>query len=221
MRDSGRVEIEDDLKIVYGIISDITSSKQAAETLRKSEDQLRRVIESMPVMMNAFDAAGNIIVGNRECERVTGYSAQEIINNPQAAQMLYPNEGHSAYFMEQLLKYGGNFRDVEWEISCKDGSKKIISWSNISDQFPVPEWYSWAIGLDITERKEAEKELQTLNADLEKRIRERTAELQGFVNLMAGREVRMAELKSLIKLLRAQLQAAGLKPAADDPLTDF
>ena len=38
------------------------------------------------------------------------------------------------------------------------------------------------------------------------------------VNLMAGREVRMAELKGVIRKLRAQLEEAGLTPVADDPL---
>lgn len=43
-------------------------------------------------------------------------------------------------------------------------------------------------------------------------------ELQQFVDLMAGREVRMAELKGMIKQLRAQVQHAGPEPVADDPL---
>jgi hypothetical protein len=53
---------------------------------------------------------------------------------------------------------------------------------------------------------------------LEKRVQERTAELQRFVDLAAGREIRMAELKNVIKQLRAQLQVAGMVPVADDPL---
>ena len=55
-------------------------------------------------------------------------------------------------------------------------------------------------------------------AELEGRVAERTAELRQMVNLMAGREVRMAELKDVIRELRAQLEAAGMEPAADDPL---
>ena len=55
-------------------------------------------------------------------------------------------------------------------------------------------------------------------AELERRIKERTAELQRIVDLMAGREIRMAELKDVIRQLRAQLKAAGLEPIADDPL---
>ena len=53
---------------------------------------------------------------------------------------------------------------------------------------------------------------------LEERVRERTAELQEFVNLMAGREIRMTELKEVVKELRAQLEEADLEPVADDPL---
>ncbi len=60
---------------------------------------------------------------------------------------------------------------------------------------------------DITERVQAEEEL-----------RKHAAEQKRMVNLMAGREVRMAELKGVIRKLRAQLEEAGLEPAANDPL---
>lgn len=52
----------------------------------------------------------------------------------------------------------------------------------------------------------------------EELVRERTAELRRMVNLMAGREVRMAELKDVIRQLRSQLEEVGLTPVADDPL---
>lgn len=55
--------------------------------------------------------------------------------------------------------------------------------------------------------------------ELEQRVRERTDELQRMVNLMAGREIRMAELKEVIKMLKEQLRAADLTPIADNPLS--
>ena len=60
---------------------------------------------------------------------------------------------------------------------------------------------------DVTERVQAEEEIE-----------KHSAELRRTVNLMAGREVRMAELKGVIRQLRAQLEEAGLTPGADDPL---
>lgn len=62
------------------------------------------------------------------------------------------------------------------------------------------------------------EQVQRHAEELGERVRQRTAELRRFVNLMAGREVRMAELKDVIRQLRAQLEAAGLTPVADDPL---
>ncbi len=56
--------------------------------------------------------------------------------------------------------------------------------------------------------------------ELEKKVRERTEELQKMVNLMAGREIRMAELKETIQKLRRQLLDAGITPIADDPLKE-
>ena len=65
------------------------------------------------------------------------------------------------------------------------------------------------------------QEIQRHAAELEGRVAERTAELKQMVNLMAGREVRMAELKEVIQKLHAQLEAAGLEPAAADPLAPW
>jgi PAS domain S-box-containing protein len=55
---------------------------------------------------------------------------------------------------------------------------------------------------------------------LEQRVEDRTAELKILVGSMAGREVRMSELKKVISKLRAQLIEAGMEPKADDPLNE-
>jgi CheY-like chemotaxis protein len=69
-------------------------------------------------------------------------------------------------------------------------------------------------------RKRAEEELEKHKGHLEGLVRKRTDELQKMVNLMAGREVRMAELKETIRKLRSQLEEAGMTPVADDPLKE-
>jgi phosphoglycerate-specific signal transduction histidine kinase len=73
---------------------------------------------------------------------------------------------------------------------------------------------------------ELTKANQQLNQQIEERkkagdvLKERTDELQTMVNALAGREIRMVELKKVIKKLRSQLEGAGMKPVADDPLKE-
>ncbi|RME85239.1 MAG: PAS domain S-box protein [Caldilineae bacterium] len=54
--------------------------------------------------------------------------------------------------------------------------------------------------------------------ELEEQVYARTEDLRKLVNAMADREIRMAELKKVIKQLRRQLLDAGMTPVADDPL---
>lgn len=64
------------------------------------------------------------------------------------------------------------------------------------------------------------QQIQQYADELEERIEKRTKELSRMVDLMAGREIRMKELKEVIRTLRAQILHAGLDPEADDPLLE-
>ncbi len=151
--------LEDTCGGTISAVLDITARKQAEEASKQGAERLRQIVQNMPVMMNAFDEKRKIIVWNRECERVTGYTAEEIIGNPKALEMLYPDHEYRQYVIEQTEKLGFDFRNVEWQLRAKDGSWKVISWSNISKYYPIAGWHSWAIGMDVTERKKAEKAL--------------------------------------------------------------
>ncbi len=124
--------------------------------LAKSEDRLRQVIQHMPVMLNAFDEKMNFVAWNRECERVTGYGSTEIINNPRALEMLYPDPEKRAKMLSEMEISGLNFRNLEWDLTSKSGEVRTVSWSNIAGELPIPGWHGWAVGVDITERKRFE-----------------------------------------------------------------
>lgn len=141
---------------VLGISMDITERRLAEEAVRQSEERLRLVLQNMPVMLKVFDANGNIIVWNQECARVTGYTADEVVGNPKAMEMLYPDPGYLQQMRIDWDILGGEYRNWEWNITCKDGSVKPISWSNISREFPVAGWGMWGIGMDMSARKRAE-----------------------------------------------------------------
>ena len=141
------------------LAQDRTEERLAEAALKESEDRLRSVIQNMPVMMFALDEMGNTIVWNRECERITGFSAEEIVGNPKGLNVLYPNEESRNEIREALLTHS-DYRDWEWEITCSDGSEKAISWFNISRMYPVPGWAAWQMGFDVSDRKRARLELE-------------------------------------------------------------
>jgi PAS domain S-box-containing protein len=145
---------------VISLIRDATEREKIQEALRQSEEHLRLVLENMPVLLDAFDEKNRIIVWNRECERVTGYSAEEIIDNPDPLSTLYPDEACREQIVANAIDTGFNYRNIEWELRCKDGSTRTIAWSNLSSEFPIPGWYSWAVGVDVTERVRAEETLR-------------------------------------------------------------
>ena len=145
-----------------------TADRKAAEldvekantALQENQERLRHVVEDMPVLMDAFDAEGNILLWNKECERVTGFSADEIVGNPKAMECLYPDADYRRRMLAEWIERGDDYRDWEWEMTCKDGSIKVVAWSNISRRFPVQGWVTWGIGVDVTDRKKAEKALK-------------------------------------------------------------
>jgi len=133
--------------VVFGI--DITAYKQAQASLAASEERMYLVVENMPMMLYALDEAGNFLIWNRMCEEVTGYCTEEILNNPRALKLLYPElEDRN----QVLTRWYNTTDEARWEtkLTCKDGKIKSIAWSSVAKKFPIPGWYSWHLGRDVT-----------------------------------------------------------------------
>ena len=141
-------------------VKDITEKKGAKYTVREGEERLRQVVQHMPVMLDAFDEDNRILVWNRECERVTGYTAGEIIGASDVLEILYPNKGYLSRVLSECARRGEEFYNWEVDLTRKDGAVRTVAWSNISARFPIPGWKSWAIGVDVSERKRAEESLR-------------------------------------------------------------
>ncbi|MGN4422698.1 ATP-binding protein [Bacillus cereus group sp. MYBK30-1] len=151
------------------IIDGATNAIQSKNNnlLFRKEEELYMILQNMPVMVDALDNNGDFVLWNRECEIVTGYTAEEIIGNPNALQILYPDDNYRHQIQKKFLTCGKNFRDWEMHLTCKNGEVKTIMWSNISEQFPVIGFSYWAVGVDITHLKAIEEQLKQQTSELE------------------------------------------------------
>ncbi|MBC8504670.1 MAG: PAS domain-containing protein [Anaerolineales bacterium] len=137
---------------------------------------------------------------------------------------LYIHEDDKRAFRRGLNTLKNQDLLTNWQITLAPSKK--------SDPFPVlltvttnRDAEGQLVGLrwllrDISLRVNAEQALKESHSELEERVADRTHNLKIMVRSMAGREVRMAELKQVIKSLRNQLIAEGITPVADDPLLE-
>ncbi len=140
-------------------VQDISERKKQELQLKKSEDRLKRIIENMPVMLDAYDENNKIVAWNSECEKVTGYSKEEIFSHPDPMSLLYPDKEYLEKITQELVESNYHFRDKEWKLTAKDGTPRYITWNNLSTVYPIEGWRFWATGVDTTARKLAEMKL--------------------------------------------------------------
>ncbi|HTR80267.1 MAG TPA: PAS domain S-box protein [Bacteroidota bacterium] len=164
IRESARAIKDSNGRTLYydGTVEDITERKEAEESLRQSEERFRLILDNMPILLNAFDTNGLFVVWNKACEETTGYKAEEMIGNPKAFELLYPDPEYRARVWNSSLDPDG--KENVFELVTKTGEPRSIEWFDIYRRLKVPAWSSWGMGQDITERKQAADALRESEA---------------------------------------------------------
>ncbi|MGE4296520.1 MAG: ABC transporter substrate-binding protein [Desulfovibrionaceae bacterium] len=158
------LDISGEVYRVAGISEDITKRMESDLKLKRSEERLRLLVDYMPVMIHAHDDEFNYLFWNKESERVTGFPASALVGEPKAMELLYPDPRYRNSVVRERHMSGQDYRNWEDEVACADGSKRIITWSNLSHQCAIPGWPTWEVGQDVTELKLAERALQESEA---------------------------------------------------------
>ena len=112
--------------------------------------------------MDAFDEQGVLVAWNKECERVTGYSAEEMIGNPKALEILYPDPKYRSRVLSHAQRNAQwAYRDQGWDMRCKDGSICTVEWINVGAAMPISGWHEWGVGIDVTAKRRLQEAVRS------------------------------------------------------------
>ncbi|MCF8358986.1 MAG: PAS domain S-box protein [Prolixibacteraceae bacterium] len=193
----------------------------AWQALRESEEKYRNLFETMEQGVVYQNTQGEIFSANTAAERILGLSFEQMKgrksldprwkavdkNNRELA-----GEEHPAMIALRTRKPVLNFLQGIFNPKLENYVWILV---NSVPQFKTGSdqpYQVFSTFLDITERRNAELELENLKKDLEnqvlektKQLQERITELEQFYEATINREFRINELQKQIKELEAQL----------------
>ncbi|MFB8791902.1 MAG: PAS domain S-box protein [Potamolinea sp.] len=134
---------------LFGTVMNITERKQAEKKLQQQKELLQTIFDHIPVMISRCNSKGQLVLVNRQLERVLGWSEAELGKVNLLAEG-YPDPEYRQEVLDAILAATGEWYDMKTR--AKNGRFVDTSWANIrlSDGSYI------GIGQDITERKQRE-----------------------------------------------------------------
>src|SRR5262249_24322821 len=128
--------------------TNINAVKKLEASLRTSESRLQSLFDNMPVLLVAFDDQQRTVAWNHECERVTGYRADDMLGKPDAFQLLSRSQKFSPGPGSSFLVKN---RVEERSIICKDGSTRYVTWLSVLKDLPLSGWNQCWVGVEVSQ----------------------------------------------------------------------
>lgn len=159
------------------IFNDITTRVKAEEELKASEERFLLAFKTSPDSINITRLSdGKYIEVNEGFLNITGYSAEEVLGRSSAEINIWVDPEDRKRLV-QGLSADNKVTNLEARFRKKNG-EIIVGLMSAAVITLQGERCILNITRDISDRKKAEQEIVKLNIDLEKRVMERTAQLE-------------------------------------------
>ncbi len=200
------------VRVSDGIIQRATERAEAEEERRRTAESELRASERMKTLVMessldgiaTLDSDGCVLLWNHHAESMFGLPAREAIGRRLSDVLIvpsgWPSASESSFRVEaEAVRSDGSRFDAELSVAINRGDGETLTVAFIRD---------------ISERKGAEARVQSINATLEQRVRERTAELaakneelEGF-SYAVSHDMR-SPLRSIVANARMVLEDEG------------
>ncbi|HYM80960.1 MAG TPA: PAS domain S-box protein [Candidatus Limnocylindria bacterium] len=173
---------DDELGILTEAFNDMLSEIQERDTaIRTKEAGLRAILESALDCVITMNHEGRIVEFNPAAETLFGYRRDAVVGKPLADLIIPPRlrDQHRQGLARYIATGTGVMLDKRLELMAMraDGKEFPVELAITRILQDGPPMFTGFIR-DITERKRSEQEIHDLNADLERRVIERTADLE-------------------------------------------
>lgn len=207
---------EENIRLVFNT-RDVSDRVHAEEANRESEEKYRTILETIEEGYYEVDLAGNFTFVNNALCRITGATHDELIGMNYKAYMDEATAQRVYQIFNTIYQTGQANRYDEWEVTIKDGSRRIHSGSVtlIRDPSGQPVGFRGVVR-DVTDRRIAEErvrasliEKEILLKEIHHRVKNNFQIITSLLNLQ-GNAITDEELLNVFMNSQNRIRAMSL-----------